>query len=303
LNGIIFDIKRFAVHDGPGIRTAIFFKGCPLHCLWCHNPEGVLPRFELMPRQSRCAAECFDCIKACPGGALSKKDGKIAIDQKRCDDDICLACSEACMYDALQLVGKRMTAADLVREVEKDRIFFEQSGGGVTFTGGEPLIQHEFLLELLAKLKPKGIHTALDTSGFASWQVLHSVARECDLVLYDIKMMNEAKHKKYTGVSNKLILDNLKKLSATGKEIWIRIPLVPGVNDDDENIRQTADFLKSLTNVQRIAVLPYHKGGTEKAKNLGTESSFRVFDLPSEEHVAAIMKTLSDRGFIVRKGG
>jgi pyruvate formate lyase activating enzyme len=302
LNGTIFDIKRFAIHDGPGIRTTIFFKGCPLHCVWCHNPEGIESRFELMPNPRRCAADCTECLKVCPD-VLAKKDGRIVLQRAVRGDALCSSCADACVYDALRLVGKRVTAEDITTEVEKDRIFYEQSGGGVTFSGGEPLLQPVFLSELIDELKTWGFHLALDTSGFAAWEVLDGIARKCDLILYDLKTMDDAMHRKYTGVSNRLILDNLKRLSSVGKEIWVRVPLVPGVNDDEENMRRTADFLRPLPNIKRVSVLPYHKGGCEKYTNLGKGAGFRTFEPPSEERVGAVLGLLSSRKFQVRRGG
>jgi pyruvate formate lyase activating enzyme len=302
LNGTIFDIKRFAIHDGPGIRTTIFFKGCPLHCVWCHNPEGIESRFELMPNPRRCAADCTECLKVCPD-VLAKKDGRIVLQRAVRGDALCSSCADACVYDALRLVGKRVTAEDITTEVEKDRIFYEQSGGGVTFSGGEPLLQPVFLSELIDELKIGGFHLALDTSGFAAWEVLDGIARKCDLILYDLKTMDDAMHRKYTGVSNRLILDNLKRLSSVGKEIWVRVPLVPGVNDDEENMRRTADFLRPLPNIKRVSVLPYHKGGCEKYTNLGKGAGFRTFEPPSEERVGAVLGLLSSRKFQVRRGG
>jgi pyruvate formate lyase activating enzyme len=302
LNGTIFDIKRFAIHDGPGIRTTIFFKGCPLHCVWCHNPEGIESRFELMPNPRRCAADCTECLKVCPD-VLAKKDGRILLQRAVRGDALCSRCADACVYDALRLVGKRVTVEDITAEVEKDRIFYEQSGGGVTFSGGEPLLQPVFLSELIDELKTQGFHLALDTSGFAAWEVLDRIARKFDLILYDLKIMNDVMHRKYTGVSNRLILDNLKRLSSVGKEIWVRVPLVPGVNDDEENMRRTADFLRPLRNIKRVSVLPYHKGGCEKYTNLGKGAGFRAFEPPSEERVGAVLGLLASRKFQVRRGG
>jgi pyruvate formate lyase activating enzyme len=302
LNGTIFDIKRFAIHDGPGIRTTIFFKGCPLHCLWCHNPEGIDSRFELMPDPRRCAPDCTECLKVCPD-VLAKKDGRIVLQRAVRGDALCFRCADACVYDALRLVGKRVTVEDLVVEVEKDRIFYEQSGGGVTFSGGEPLLQPVFLSELIDQLKTRGFHLALDTSGLAAWEVLGRTARKCDLILYDLKIMDDAKHKEYTGVSNRLILDNLKRLASLGKDIWVRIPFVPGVNDDERNIRRTADFLRPLSNIKRVSILPYHKGGCEKYKNLGKAAGFRAFEPPSEKRVEAVLELLSGGEFHVRRGG
>ena len=303
MKGIIFDIKRFSIHDGPGIRTTVFFKGCPLHCLWCHNPEGIDSRLELMPHPGRCAEDCFDCLQACPDGPLSKTNGRVTVDRARCDEKSCLRCADACLYDALSVVGRRVSVAELIGEIEKDRVFYEQSGGGVTFSGGEPLEQHRFLETLLDELRGRLYRTAVDTSGLASFHVLEKIARKTDLILYDLKIMDEIKHEEYTGVSNGIILDNLKKLSGVGREIWIRLPLISGVNDDDDNIRRMAEFLRALKNIHRVSILPYHKGGCEKYKNLGKESEFREFDPPSPSRLTEVEGILAKSGLPVKRGG
>ncbi len=302
MKGLIFDIKRFAVHDGPGIRTTIFFKGCPLRCAWCHNPEGNSKRLELMLFPAHCAAECRACIKAAPKGAISKSGGRIAIDKSFRDAGGMARAADACLYDALRLVGRSVSVRDLVAEVEKDRTFYETSGGGVTFSGGEPLLQPRFLSELADAIRTCGFRTALDTSGFAEWESLERVARKVDLVLYDLKLMDDAGHKEYTGVSNRAILENLRRLSTLGRAIRVRIPLVHGVNDDPENIRRTAEFLKPLANIERVSVLPYHKGGQAKAEGIGKGAEFREFVAPSAAAVDAVFAELARNGLPAGKG-
>ena len=298
--GKIFDIKRFAIHDGPGIRTTVFLKGCPLHCLWCHNPEGIEEGFELISRPSRCA-RCYSCVSACPLGAISKNSGPVEIDRSRCD--LCGKCVKVCMYEALELAGREMSVKHVIEEVEKDRIFYEQSGGGATLSGGEPLSQPRFCQEILNALDEKGIPVALDTSGLAPWDVLAKTVGKADVVLYDLKMIDAKKHKKYTGVSNGLILDNLKKLSGVHKNIVIRIPLAAGVNDDEENIRLTIDFLRPLKTIKNVSLLKYHKGGVEKYKNLGKASCFKIFEAPSDQRMEEIRKSFTRAGFTVKVGG
>jgi pyruvate formate lyase activating enzyme len=302
LRGFIFDIKRFAVHDGPGIRTTVFLKGCPLHCLWCHNPESIDCGIELITRSSRCS-RCFACLKICPKGAISKgqNGGPVVLDRAKCD--LCGLCAEACMYEALEIVGRKASVADVLAEVEKDRIFYEQSGGGVTLSGGEPLAQPEFSLALLEACRAAGFHAALDTSGLASWETLGRVASAADLILYDLKVMDEAVHKKFTGVSNIQILKNLIDLAGTDKPIHVRIPLAAGVNDDEANVQATIDFLRPLPAVRRIDLLKYHKGGQEKYRNLGQELCFRIFAPPSEERMEEIRRSFTGAGFNVTIGG
>jgi pyruvate formate lyase activating enzyme len=297
---MIFDIKRFAIHDGPGIRTTVFFKGCPLHCLWCHNPEGIDDGFELISRPSRCA-RCYSCVSACPKAAISENSGPVEIDRSRCD--LCGKCVKVCMYEALEMAGRERSMKDVIEEVEKDRIFYEQSGGGATISGGEPLSQPNFCQEILAALGERRIPAALDTSGLAPWDVLFKTAGEADVVLYDLKIMDAKKHKKYTGVSNGLILDNLKKLSGAHKNIVIRIPLAAGVNDDEENIRLTIDFLRPLKTIKNVSLLKYHKGGVEKYKNLGKASCFKIFEAPSDRRMEEIRQSFIKAGFTVKIGG
>jgi pyruvate formate lyase activating enzyme len=300
--GMIFDIKRFAVHDGPGVRTTVFFKGCPLHCLWCHNPEGLSAEPDLLVRPSRCS-RCYTCIPVCPKRAISKgpKDGAVVVDRARCD--LCGMCAEACMYDALAMAGREVGVAEVVAEVERDRIFYEQSGGGATLSGGEPLAQPVFCRELLAGLRACGFRTALDTSGLAAWDTLRSCAEIADLVLYDLKLLDDRRHREVTGVSNALLLATLKRLSGMTKEIAVRIPLMAGVNDGAPDIRDTIGFLKSLASVKTVGLLRYHKGGQEKYKNLGQETRFRIFEPPSDARMAEIRQAFMDAGFRVRIGG
>jgi pyruvate formate lyase activating enzyme len=301
VTGRVFDIKRYSIHDGPGIRTTVFFKGCSLRCLWCHNPESIEVGPELMHRPERCT-RCYACIAACPKGAIAKDAaGAIVIDRKACD--LCGKCAEACLYDAMQVVGREMSVDDVLAEVEKDKIFYDQSGGGVTLTGGDPLVQADFAEALLDGCRSRGIRTAVDTAGFSRNGVLDRVASKADLVLYDLKCMDDARHKELTGVSNVPIIDNLKRLAAGRTEIWVRIPLVSGVNDDDDNIRRTIEFLSSLKTIRRVGILPYHSGGLEKARRIGQESHFRKFETPSEERIAVVEAAFREAGFEVRRGG
>lgn len=301
VSGIIFDIKRYAIHDGPGIRTSVFFKGCPLNCLWCHNPEGIESRQEILFRSLRCQPDCSVCVSACPKKALKKKEGRLAIDYSRCD--FCGKCEEACVFDAVSVVGRTVTVDQVIEQVEKDRIFFEESEGGITFSGGEPLLQAEFLEALCEAAHRRSLPVTVDTSGYVPFSDLERISPYVDLFLYDLKIMDDEKHRKFTGVSNKLILENLEKLAKTGKPAAVRIPLLAGINDDDKNIKKTADYLRSLKKIKHISLLPYHSGGKEKLKRLGKQNSTEAFSTPSKTRMAQIQEIFSDSGFLVKIGG
>lgn len=261
-SGVIFDLKRYAINDGPGIRTTVFLKGCPLRCDWCHNPESQLPQPELMFRANRCLA-CGACEQACTHGAIHMEMG----DQVIRDPDKCVLCGDcaaACYSEARQMVGRTLTPTALLREIERDRAFYETSGGGVTFSGGEPLNQPAFLAETLRLCKAHELHTTLDTCGYAPWSKLQALDGLVDLYLYDLKVMDEARHRQHTGVSNQVILENLEKLAHGGARIVIRIPLIAGFNDDGPNLEQTAAFLAGLPGIQRVELAPYHEIGNAK---------------------------------------
>jgi pyruvate formate lyase activating enzyme len=299
--GIIFDIKRYAIHDGPGIRTTIFFKGCPLHCTWCHNPEGIKQEPELILRSSRCARDCQACIPVCPKDALTKKNVKIKIDKSKCD--LCGKCCDICVYEALEMAGKKVSDTEVVNEVMKDSVFFEDSSGGVTFSGGEPTLQPEFLKALLKKFRKKSISTTLDTSGFAPYEIFESIQEDVGLFLYDLKVMDDDKHIKFTGVSNKLIKENLRRLCSHGNKVIARIPLIPGVNDDRKNMRETVDFLLSLGNIQRVNILPFHNSWCEKYKALNQEEPAVSFKPISDTRTQEIRSFFTGSGFEVKIGG
>ncbi|MCR4396136.1 MAG: glycyl-radical enzyme activating protein [Candidatus Saccharicenans sp.] len=301
MKALIFDLKRYAVHDGPGIRLNVFFKGCPLHCLWCHNPEGVAFEPELMLMPNRCA-RCGDCVRACRYGALNQdSEGQVEADRSRCT--LCGDCLEACQREAIAIVGREMTVEEIAAEAEKERVFFEQSGGGVTLTGGEPLAQPALAEALMDGLRRRGIQVALDTSGYAPREIFLRLAEKADLILFDLKLMDEKKHQKYTGVSNRPILENLKALETVGRPVWVRFPLIPGVNADDQNLEAMAEFLSGLKMVQQLSVLPYHKGGVEKFRRLGRQAEFAVFEPPSPEQVEKVIGFFRKKGFQVKRGG
>ncbi len=253
--GVIFDVKRYAIHDGPGIRTTVFLKGCPLQCRWCHNPESWRPTPELSLRTDRCTG-CDRCVEACPLGAIA--------DMSKCK--LCGACVEVCPSGAREMAGHSMTVFELMAQIEQDVPFFDQSKGGVTFSGGEPLGQPEFLQELLAECRAREIHTAVDTTCHAPWEVVEKTARLADLFLVDIKHIDPAAHEQYTGVSNELILENTRRLAAMQTQIIVRVPLIPGVNDDESNLSATGEFIASLKTVRRVDLLPYHEAARAKSE-------------------------------------
>lgn len=298
---LIFDIKRYAINDGPGIRIVIFLKGCNLNCAWCHNPEGISAETERMYSPAKCI-KCGTCVIACTQNALTLTSDGIVTDIGLCK--LCGNCTEVCPTKAIELSGKPQTITKIMDEIEKERIFFDQSGGGVTFSGGEPLMHSDFLIELLDECGRRGIHRAVDTAGLASTDLLLEVARRTDLFLYDLKMMNSERHRKWTGVPNEKILENLKVLAEYGASIIIRIPLIGGVNDDIENMTQTARFVSSLSG-QKIMVnlLPYHKIAQHKYGKLGRPEDFRLLEEPTSSAQLRAIAIFREFGILTSIGG
>ena len=299
--GCVFDIKRYAIHDGPGIRTTVFLKGCPLRCLWCHNPESWRIGPEPGLRRARCL-RCGRCVEACPKDAVSLGEEEFPeTDPEKCG--LCGQCVEACPANAREIVGSKMTAAGVFAEVERDRIFYDQSGGGVTFSGGEPLAQAEFLLAALDLCQQTQIHTALDTTCYVQPDILDAVAERTDLFLCDIKHMDSELHERFTGAPNMLILDNIRRLAEAERQIIIRIPIIPGYNEGSQNIEATAEFAASLPGRTAIDILPYNRGGTEKAKRLAAGIDIVQTETPHEREMSAIARRIAARGLEVRIGG
>lgn len=298
----IINIQKYSIHDGDGIRTTIFFKGCPLSCLWCHNPESQNYGEELMYNGEKCTG-CMACIDICPRRAISKEENQAFTDRNKCN--LCKACIDYCVNNAREFVGKEYKVAQLVKEAEKDRMFYEESGGGITLSGGEVMTQNmDYIEELLKKLKKKGYNIAIDTCGQAPYENYTRVLNYVDTFLYDIKLMDNEKHIKYIGKSNKLILDNLKKLSEAGANINIRIPLVESINTDDESIEDFIKFLKNNINVKKINLLPYHNTGKSKYERLQKVYEGVNFEAPSKERMETIKDKFEKAGFInIKIGG
>lgn len=289
IEGWIYDIQGYSINDGPGIRTTVFFKGCPLTCLWCDNPESQKMFPQLLFFETLCV-RCYRCVEACPTQATNiNTEGTIEIDRDRCQ--ACGACVKACLSEARMISGKRMTVEEVLEIVKKDSIFFWDSGGGVTASGGEPTSQPDFLLQLFKKCQECGIHTTLDTCGYVRWEVLEPILEHVDLVLFDIKHMNPVKHKELTGVSNELILDNAMKIVRKEKPMIIRVPLIPGYNDSVENIKALGEFVREL-GLSRVDLLPYHQLGENKYQKLGIDYKLVGAKPYTDSQVQAIQEIL-----------
>ena len=299
--GWIFNIQKFSIHDGPGIRTTIFLKGCPLRCLWCDNPESQSMEPQMVFWDERCI-RCDACMAVCPQSAIvADEAGRKQVSPDRCD--LCGRCLEECYAGALERIGRLMTVDKVLSLVEEDRPFYEQSGGGVTLSGGEPMTQPGFSQSLLRGCQERGIHTAIETCGHAPWKVWQALLPHLDLILYDLKEVDSARHRRHTGVSNELILNNLRRLARTGKPIVVRRPVIPGYNDDEESIHALAHFVQELNTVRGVNLLPYHRFGQGKYKRLGWE--YPMGDEPSlkEERITGLRDILVAYGLQVKIGG
>jgi pyruvate formate lyase activating enzyme len=295
--GLIFDIQRYSIHDGPGIRTLVFLKGCPLRCLWCSNPEGQGKKPELAVRRSRCIG-CGVCRDVCPSGAIHLQGSLIEINRKKCT--LCGECSKVCPAEALSIIGRWMTVEQVFEEAERDRVFYETSRGGITVSGGEPFAQPGFTKEFLKACKARGMATAIETAGHAPWHSIEAVIRHTDLIFYDIKHLNSLRHRQLTGVSNRLILANVGKLAGLGLRIVVRYPVIPGFNDDPEEMDALFRFTKTLAGVQRIELLPYHRLGDSKYKMLGRDYALGEAKPMTRQNLESLAQKADKKGQEVR---
>ncbi len=299
MNGTIFNIQHYCVHDGPGVRTGVFFKGCPLRCRWCANPESNELRPQLMYDALKCIG-CGYCVDACPTGAVLPTSGPVKQDRSRCTG--CGLCVTACRTSAREIAGRTVSADEVMKEIRMDALFYG-SDGGVTLTGGECLLQPDFALELLRRSKAEGIGTAIETSGYTQFETFERIAPYLDIALYDVKVMDGEKHRQYTGVSNERILENLRRLSAElGIPVIARTPLIPGVNDDEANLRAMGTFLREqVPTLREVDLLPYHRLGEGKWAQLEAAEHREVdTHVPGETELEACRKLLREYGLNVK---
>jgi pyruvate formate lyase activating enzyme len=302
--GYIFNIQRFSIHDGPGIRTVVFFKGCFLHCLWCCNPESQNSEPEIGIYSSICQL-CLKCLNDCPNQAISIKNNKIFIDRTKCVK--CGRCVRNCSVHALKMIGETKSVTEIIAEIKKDEIFYKESNGGITLSGGEPLLQTEFLLNLLCNIKQIGYHTAIETSGYLTDRdQLKEVSKLTDLFLFDIKLLESETHKKFTGIENEIILDNLKYLIDKKNTIILRCPTIEGINNDIKHFTEIVNLLEKIDNnkvISEIHVLPYHRYGVDKYEVIGKQYDLKEVKELADEEVDPIRKYLVSKGFRVKIGG
>lgn len=301
MKATVFDIERYALYDGPGIRTVVFFKGCPLRCAWCANPESQSPAPQFAFWPERCIG-CGGCIQSCPVGALSVRDGRIARELSVCTH--CAACVEQCPAEAMQLFGKTMRLAEVMEEILRDEAFYRTSGGGVTFSGGEALLHADFVSELARQCRGRGIHTCMETSGYAAWKQFAKLLPYIDCFLYDIKQTNAALHRQYTGRDNAQILKNLEQLAQSGASVTVRLPVIPGCNDQMENFQSIVQFLRERAPaIRQVDLLPYHRLGRGKYDRLQIPYTLDQLEPPPASVMQQYKRFFEEAGFQVRVGG
>jgi len=300
--GIVLNIQRYTIHDGPGIRTTVFLKGCPLTCWWCHNPESQSGQPERIVIETRCV-HCGQCRKVCPVEQLPAGEGGDGVRAAPVACTLCGACVEACPAEAIQMAGQAMTVAEVMDEVRRDRIFYDDSGGGVTISGGEPLSQPAFLTDLLTACKAEHLRTAVDTSGYGDREQLLEIGPLTDLFLYDLKLADPAKHATYTGVSNEEIIENLRALGEVHGNIWVRIPVVPGINDSPEEMDALAGIILQVKGVQQVNLLPYHETGAHKFERLGRPYRMGEITAPTARQMDTLVERMRRLGLNAKRGG
>lgn len=287
----VFNVQRFCVNDGPGVRTTVFFKGCPLDCVWCHNPESKSTKSELSYIAEKCAL-CGECERVCPAGVHSFSKDLHKINRELCTH--CGACEKACNFSALELLGKKYTVEEIMREISKDEDFYE-STGGVTFSGGEPFLQSDALLELLKKCKERGYSTCIETSGATAKENIKEAAKYCDLFLYDCKETNEENHKRYIGCTNVQILENLRLLDTLGARVILRCPIIPKVNDRADHFEKIAELAESLSCIISVELMLYHPLGISKSERIGKECGFCEEKFLSKEEACKYVEYIKER--------
>lgn len=298
-SALVSNIQKFSIHDGPGIRSTVFLKGCPLRCAWCHNPETLAFPPEIVWYKEKCI-HCLSCVEACPQQALEARSQGIVIDMKRCD--LCGKCAEVCPTLAMEKLGREMSVEQVMAEVDKDAVFYEQSHGGVTLSGGEPLSQKDFVVEFLQRCQERGYHTAVETCGYVPKSVMDAVLPYVDLFLFDLKQLDDQLHRKYTQVSVEPILRNLRYLAGKGAKVWIRVPVVPTVNDSTEHIQKIGALMREL-NLKEIYLLPYHRMAEAKYHRLGITYTVSHIAEPTAEQMQELGEILCKQGMNVHIGG
>lgn len=298
----VINLQKYSIHDGDGIRTTVFFKGCLLSCWWCHNPESQSYEQDLMVDEEKCTG-CGSCVDICTNSSISLFKGRAKTNMKSCT--LCFDCVDGCIYNNRHFVGKQFKIEELVKELEKDKQFYEDSQGGITLSGGEVMTQSmDYIEELIKKLKRKGYNVAIDTCGYAPTENFKRLLKYVDTFLYDVKVMNDEKHKKYMGKSNELILHNLKFISDNNGKINIRIPIIYPVNSDEESIDEIIDYLKKNIKVEKVNLLPYHNTGSSKYVKLQKEYRGKDFEAPTKERMEEIADKFRSNGFInIKIGG